>query len=75
MNKATMSVCEPLMGAQSASDQSQVCELKDLPSDSLCKNLAWWAVTWRTSKKPQNCQNCGWALAQVWGQYIPVYLV
>ena len=27
MNKATMSVCEPLMGAQSASDQLQVCEL------------------------------------------------
>ena len=22
----------------------------DLPSDSLRKNLAWWAVTWRTLK-------------------------
>ena len=22
----------------------------DLPSDSLHKNLAWWAVTWRTLK-------------------------
>ena len=27
--------------------------------DSLRKNLAWWAVTRRTSRKPQNCQNKG----------------
>ena len=32
----------------------------DLPSDSICKNLAWWVVT-RTEnlEKPQNCQNWG----------------
>ena len=31
----------------------------DLPSDSLRKNLTWWAVTQRTLEKPQNCQNWG----------------
>ena len=29
--------------------------------DSLCNNLAWWAVTRRT---PLNCQNWGWALVR-----------
>ena len=36
--------------AQSASEQSQLCELSDLPSDSLHENFAWWAVTRRTLK-------------------------
>ena len=38
----------------------------DLPSDSLRKNLAWWAVTWRTSKKHITVKIGRWALAQVW---------
>ena len=39
----------------------------DLPSDSIHKNLAWWAVTRRTSTKPQNCQN--WGVGACLGQY------
>ena len=38
----------------------------DLPSDSLCKNLAWWVVTWRTLKKHKTVKIGGWALAWVW---------
>ena len=38
----------------------------DLPSDSLCKNLAWWAVTRRTSKNHKTVKMGGWALAWVW---------
>ena len=32
-------------------DRSYVRELSGLTFDSLRKNLAWWAVTWRTSKE------------------------
>ena len=38
----------------------------DLPSDSLRKNLAWWAVTRRISKNHKTVKIGGWALAQVW---------
>ena len=38
----------------------------DLPSDSLCKNLAWWTVTWRTLKNYKTVKIGGWALALVW---------
>ena len=44
--------------AQSASEQSQLCELSGSTFGSLRKNLAWWAVTRRTSK---NHKNGGWA--------------
>ena len=49
-----MGVCEPLMPDVVApkahqNDHSYVSSV-DLPSDSLHKNLAWWAVTRRTSK-------------------------
>ena len=41
-----MGVCEPLMPDVVASNvQSQLCELSGPPSDSIRKNLAWWAVT------------------------------
>ena len=47
-------VCEPLMPDVVVSKVHQnnpsYVSSADLPSDSLCKNLAWWAVTWRTSK-------------------------
>ena len=38
----------------------------DLPSDSLRKNLAWWAVTRRTLKNHKTVKIWGWALARVW---------
>ena len=39
-------VCEPLMPDVVASNvQSQLCELSGPSSDSIRKNLAWWAVT------------------------------
>ena len=54
--------------AQSASEQLQLPHLSELsgpiPSDSLCENLAWWAVTWRTLKNHKTVG--GWALARVW---------
>jgi len=34
----------------------------DLPSNSLRKNLAWWAVTRRTSKNHKTVKIGGWAL-------------
>ena len=47
-------VCEPLMPDVVANKVHQnncsYVSSADLPSDSLCKNLAWWAVTWRTTK-------------------------
>ena len=36
----------------------------DLPSDSLGKNLAWWAVTQRTSKNHKTVKVGGWALTR-----------
>ena len=41
--------------AQSASEKLQLCEPSDLPSNSLCKNLAVHGGP----QKPQNCQNWG----------------
>ena len=38
----------------------------DLPMDSIRKNLAWWAVTRRTSKNHKTVKIGGWALARVW---------
>ena len=38
----------------------------DLPSDSLRKILAWWAVTKRTSKHHKTVKIGGWVLAWVW---------
>ena len=47
-------VCEPLMPDVVASKVHQnnrsYVSSADLPSDSLCKNLAWWVVTQRTLK-------------------------
>ena len=48
-------------------NHSYVCELSGLTFDSLHNNLAWWAVTWRVSKNPQNCQN--WGVGACSGQY------
>ena len=39
--------------------------LVNLPSDSLCKNLAWWAVTHRNSKNHKTVK-IGGGVAQVW---------
>ena len=36
----------------------------NLPSDSLRKNLAWWAVTRRTLENYKAVKNGGWALAR-----------
>ena len=37
-----------------------------LPSDSLCKNLAWWAVTRRTLNNHKTVKSGRWALARIW---------
>ena len=45
-------------------DDSYVRKLGGPTLDLLHKNLVWQAVTRRTSKKTQNRQNWGWALAR-----------
>ena len=53
-------VCENiwcLMSWQPKRNHSYVSSV-DLPTDSICKNLVWWAVT-REPRKQQNCQNWG----------------
>ena len=51
-------VCKPLMPdvvvPKVHQNNCSYVSSVDLPSDSLCKNLAWWAVTWRTLKNYQN---------------------
>ena len=53
-------VCKPLMPNVVASkphkNNHSYVSSADLPSDSLCKNLACWA---EDLEKPQNCQNWG----------------
>ena len=48
-------VCEPLMpdvvAPKAHQNNCSYLNSVNLPPDLLCKNLAWWAVTWRTSKK------------------------
>ena len=48
-------MCEPLMpdvvAPKAHQNNCSYVNSADLPSDLLCKNVAWWAVTWRTSKK------------------------
>ena len=48
--------------AQSASEKLQLCELSGSTFGSLCKNLAWWAVTRRTSKNHKMGVGRVWAL-------------
>ena len=66
-------VCEPDVVAPKA-HQNYVSSA-DLPSDSLRKNLAWWAVTRRTLKNRKIVKSGGggglarvWALARVYAQ-------
>ena len=64
-------VCEPLMPGVVVSklhqnNRSYVSSV-DLPSDSLRKNLASWAVNTENLEKPQNCQN--WRVGACSGQY------
>ena len=54
-------VCEPDVVAPKA-HQSYVSSA-DLPSDSLRKNLAWWAVTQRTLKNHKTVKIGGWTLS------------
>ena len=50
-NEAMEGMCEPDVVAPKAHQNNcSYGSSADLPSDSLCKNLAWWVVTWRTSK-------------------------
>ena len=60
-NETMEGVCEPDVVAPKAHQNNcSYVSSADLPSDSLCKDLAWWVVTWRTSKtKKKNCQNWG----------------
>ena len=67
------SVCEPLMPdvvspkvhQNNCSNMSSV----ELPSDSLCENLAWWAVTRRTLKNHKTVKIGGWGMGACSGQY------
>ena len=44
-------VCEPdIMASKAHQNNHGYVSSADLPSDSLRKNLAWWAVTWRTQR-------------------------
>ena len=49
-----MGVCEPLMpdvvAPKAHQNNRSYVSSANLPLDSLCKNLAWWVVTQRTSK-------------------------
>ena len=62
-----MGVCEPLMPDVMASKVHQnnrsYVSSADLPSDSLRKHLAWWAVTRRILKNYKTAKIGGWALA------------
>ena len=64
-------MCEPLMPDVVASKLHQnnrrYVSSVDLPSDSLRKNLAPWAVNTENLEKPQNCQN--WRVGACSGQY------
>ena len=60
-----MGVCEPLMPDVMASKAHQNnCSYVSSPSDSICENLAWWAVTWRTLKNHETVKIGGWVLAR-----------
>ena len=69
-NNAT-DVCETLIldvvPEANQNDHSYVCELSRPTFDSLCKMLAQWAVTRRTSKTTRLSKLGGaWALARGW---------
>ena len=62
-------VCETLLPDVVApeahqNDHSYVCELSGPTFDSLCKNLAWWAVTY--TEDLTELKIGGWALVQGW---------
>ena len=66
-----MDVCETLMldvvPEANQNDRSYVCELSRPTFDSLCKILAQWAVTRKTSKTTRLSKLGGaWALARGW---------
>ena len=44
--------------------QPQLVSSADLPSNSLCENLAWWTVTRRTLKNHKTVKIGVWALAR-----------
>ena len=58
-----MSVCEPLMPDVALPKVHQnncsYVSSADLPSDSLCENLAWWAVTRRTLQNHKTVSKLG----------------
>ena len=67
-NKATDGCVMPDVVVPEAhqNDRSYVRELSGPTLDLLRKNLAWWVVTWRTSKNHKTVKIGGWALAQGW---------
>ena len=65
-----MGVCKTLMldivvPEVHKNDRSYV-ELSRPTFDSLCNNLAWWVVTWRTSKDHKTVKIGGSTLARGW---------
>ena len=75
--KLWMGVCEALLPdvmvpETHQNDCSYVCELSGPSFNSLHKNLAWWVVKWRTSKKnTRKCQN--WGMGTCPGQYYNIH--
>ena len=66
-NEATNRVCGTLLldvvaHEMHQNDHSYVRELSGPTFGSLCKNLAWWVVTWKTSRKHKTVKIWGWAL-------------
>ena len=67
VNEAMEGVCEPDVAAPKVHQNNCSYESSaDLPSDSLHKDLAWWVVTWRTSKNHKTVKIGGWVLVRVW---------
>ena len=55
-------VCETLMQdvVVPGAHQNARSYVREYPFDSLCKNLAWWAVTRRTSNNHKTVKIGGW---------------
>ena len=67
VNEAMEGVCEPdVMVPKVHQNNYSYVSSADLPSDLLRKDLAWWAITRRTSKNHNTVKIWEWALARVW---------
>ena len=61
-------VCANLMSSKAHQNNRSYVSSADLPLDLLCKNLAWWVVTWRTQRNHKTVK-IGWGVGACSGQY------